>query len=220
MTETHAPTPAPHPRVARAEAERAEHRSFLNKYYGLSRHIYDLTRKYYLFGRDAELRALLDESWSSLVEVGPGTGRNLRKLRRKRRDARFGGLEASDAMLTHARRKCPWAKFEQGFAESADLSAVLGEPPDRILYSYCLSMVTDREGALENSIRSLSPGGAVALVDFGDFGSLPDVFETPFRRWLEAFHVDPVSTEMLEDYGATIEWGPGRYFFRARISRD
>jgi S-adenosylmethionine-diacylgycerolhomoserine-N-methlytransferase len=53
------------------QALQAEHRKFLNTYYGISRHFYDWTRKYYLLGRDRELRALLREEWTTLVEIGP-----------------------------------------------------------------------------------------------------------------------------------------------------
>jgi len=64
-----------------------EHQQFLNRYYGASRHIYDLTRKYYLLGRDPTLQSLLKEDWRTLVEIGPGTGRNLVKLHQKRPQA-------------------------------------------------------------------------------------------------------------------------------------
>ncbi len=40
---------------ARTKGDAAAHRSFLNTYYGISRHFYDVTRKYYLFGRDRVL---------------------------------------------------------------------------------------------------------------------------------------------------------------------
>src|SRR5690606_7770136 len=121
----------------------------------------DLTRKYYLFGRDRVLRDLAGEHWQTLIEIGPGTGRNLGMLHDMRPDARLGGIEASDAMLEHARRKCPWAALEQGFAENADLEGLLGCKPDRILYSYCLSMVQDPVEALLNARRALAPGGEV-----------------------------------------------------------
>lgn len=194
------------------------HRSFLNRYYGLSRHFYDFTRKYYLLGRDTELSQLLTEDWGSLVEIGPGTGRNLRLLARKRPEADYGGLEASDEMLGHATRLCSVARFQQGFAEGACLESVLGRPPERILFSYCLSMVQDPECALENAKRSLAPGGEIVIVDFADFSGLPRLFAQGLSRWLEAFHVRPTSLSVLRAHGASVEMGRGGYFYRARIS--
>lgn len=203
--------------MSTAEAQ-AEHRSFLNKYYGISRYFYDLTRKYYLFGRDTALQRLaLDTTWTALLEVGPGTGRNLRKLKKARPAAFFGGLEASDAMLEHAQTKCPWAKFAQGFAENVDQSTILDIPPDRILYSYCLSMVQDKRGALEASRSALAPGGEVWVVDFGDFEAMPGPFEGLMQKWLQTFHVHTVDPSVFEGMNARIEWGPGRYYFIARV---
>ncbi len=197
----------------------AEHRAFLNRYYGVSRFFYDITRKYYLFGRDAALRELAaDRSWKRLVEVGPGTGRNLRRLHRLRADAELGGIEASDAMLLHAQARCPWARLAHGFAEDAPLGELLGAPPDRILFSYCLSMVGDRARALANTRAALADRGRVVIVDFGDFGGIPTRLAEAFRSYLRAFHVAPLDAAALA--GATsIRWGPGRYYVLAEFAK-
>lgn len=196
----------------------AGHRAFLNRYYGTSRFIYDITRKYYLFGRDRVLQQLADDlSWSSLVELGPGTGRNLARLHRLRPEARLGGVEASDAMLEHARARCPWARLVQGFAENASLLDVLGEPPDRILFSYCLSMVTDRAAALSNARRAVSASGQVVVVDFADFDGLPAGFARSFRGFLRTFHVEPLTDSDFGD-ASEVNKGPGHYFAVARFS--
>lgn len=193
----------------------ADHRDFLNRYYGASRFIYDATRKYYLFGRDGVLRDLVgDRAWTTLVEVGLGTGRNLARLRRARPDARLGGLEASDAMVKHARAKCPWARVAHGFAEDASLVDVLGERPDRVLFSYCLSMVSDRAAALSNARRALSDRGEVVVVDFADFAGWPARAADLFRAYLGAFRVRPLGAEDLRG-AAAIECGPGGYYVRA-----
>lgn len=195
----------------------AEHREFLNRYYGVSRWFYDLTRKYYLFGRDRLLTQLESEPWETLLEIGPGTGRNLRKLQHLRPEARFGGLEACDEMLAHARRACPWAVFSQGFAERADLRQVLGRAPDRILFSYCLSMVQEPEQALAQALRALEPGGELAIVDFSGFSGVPRQMGGALEAWLRTFHVEPLKQEMLLDFGARVERGPLDYFIIARI---
>lgn len=200
----------------RPAAEREGHRAFLNRYYRHVRHVYDLSRRYYLFGRDRVLGEMLAEPWERLIEVGPGTGRNLRKLHRARPGARYGGLEASDVMLEHARKRCPWAKLQQGFAEEANLSSLLGRPPDRILFSYVLSMVQDAERALVRARQSLAPGGKVVVVDFGDLAGLPWL-AGPLARFLRSFHVTAPPRRLLEAQGGELRWGPGRYFVVAEL---
>ena len=194
------------------DVARDEHRAFLNRYYGISRLFYDATRKHYLFGRDPTLRALArDRSWRRLVEIGPGTGRNLVALRNARPDVTLGGVEASDAMLAHARARCPWAALEQGFAEDAPLGALCGAPPDVVLFSYCLSMVGDRARAVEHARRSLAPGGRVVVVDFSDFGGFPERLAAAFRAYLRAFHVEPLGADILEG-ASSLRHGPGHYY--------
>ncbi len=148
-------------------SDQALQRAFLNRTYGLSRFIYDATRKYYLFGRDRALGGLLARPWDSLIEVGVGTGRNLRKLHRQRPSAAYGGIEPCDEMRRHAQPRVPWARLVDAFAEEVDYASVLGRPPDRILFSYSLSMVGDPEGALRRAVEALAPSGEVVVVDFG-----------------------------------------------------
>lgn len=197
---------------------RDEHRAFLNRYYGLSRGIYDLTRRYFLIGREAALAHLSrDASWSTLVEVGPGTGRNLRVLRDRRPTARLGGVEASDAMLEHARRKVPFASIVHGFAEDADIASVLGEPPERILFAYCLSMVQEPLRAVEHCRRQLAPGGEVVVVDFGDLSKWPGPLRASVRAFLETFHVHALPDAELEAMAKASVHGLGRYWSMYRF---
>lgn len=194
-----------------------QHRDFLNRYYRLTRHVYDATRKFYLFGRDAAIRAILAGNWARLVEIGPGTGRNLRRLRAARPLAQYGGVEASDAMLAHARARLPWARLVHGFAEDADYAGLLDARPDVVLFSYCLSMVQDPRRALENARRSVAPGGRVVVVDFGDLDGLPRIPRAILRRWLALFHVTPLDPAVLDPHQPAITHGPGRYYLIASL---
>ena len=196
----------------------AAHRAFLDRYYRLTHHVYDVSRRYFLFGRDGVLDRLVAGEWTTLVEVGPGTGRNLARLHRKRPAATLGGLEASEVMRDHARRRCPWARIDPGFAEDGDLRAVLGTPPQRILMSYCLSMFTDKDQAIVNARRHLAPGGELWVVDFADLAGLPALLRRAMRTFLSAFHVEAVPDDLLHRNGAThVEHGPLRYFVVARF---
>jgi S-adenosylmethionine-diacylgycerolhomoserine-N-methlytransferase len=199
----------------------AAHRAFLDRYYRLTHHVYDVSRRYYLFGRDGVLRCLLASGWTTLVEVGPGTGRNLAWLHRRRPHAKLGGLEASDVMRAHALRRCPWARIDLGFAEDGNIGAVLGAPPQRILMSYCLSMVIDKDRAIGNARAHLAPGGELWVVDFSDLAGLPRMPRRAMRRFLSAFHVEAVPDDLLRRHGAShVEHGRLRYFVVARFTAN
>ena len=71
--------------------------------YRMQRHIYDLTRRYYLFGRDRLIEDLGALPGETVCEVGCGTGRNLVLLARRYPETRFMGLDASEEMLKSAR---------------------------------------------------------------------------------------------------------------------
>lgn len=198
--------------MSTAAEKRDEHRAFLNKYYGISRGIYDLTRRYFLLGREAAISHLRDQPWETLVEIGPGTGRNLKKLKAIRPGASFGGIEASDAMLEHARKKIPFARLVHGFAEDADIEAIFGRRPDRILFAYCLSMVQEPLLALEHCRRSLAPNGEVLVVDFGNLAGWPAPLRRGLLKFIDVFHVRPLPEPELEAQAIETRHGGGRYW--------
>ena len=200
-----------------AEQDFEAHRDFLNRYYKWTKPVYDVTRKYYLLGRDRVLRELAREDWSTLVEIGPGTGRNLLKLAASKPGATLGGVEPCDEMLEFAQRRLPGAHFVHGFAETTDYTQLVGGPIDRILFSYCLSMVGDRGAALDRAYEALAPGGQVVVVDFADLSGLPGLAGRALRKWLETFHVEPLDPTPLIERGATVVYGPGRYYLIGRL---
>lgn len=190
---------------------RDDHRAFLNRYYGATRRIYDVTRKPYLLGRDRALTMLLSEPWTSLVEIGFGTGRNLEWLRSRRPQARYGGIDACDAMVEYAGSRCPWASLSLGFAEDVDIETVHGCAPDRILFSYALSMIPDPHRALDRAAAALAPGGSVVAVDFGSFEGMPELAALAMRAWLARFHVRPLPPEFWRRRGASVTSVAGSY---------
>lgn len=206
----------PSPWVSTVDS-RNEHREFLNQYYGYYRKVYDLTRKYYLFGRDRILGELLKENWATVVDVGVGTGRNLKKLQQARPSARFGGIDASDEMLTHTRERYPWAELQHGFAEDVNLTQVLGARPERVLFSYTLSMVGDPAAAIRNAQKHLAPGGKVKVVDFADLGGLPGPLRRALLAFLGQYHVHPVDPSRYSDLGGRLRFGPFRYYLMAEF---
>ena len=84
----------------------------MDQVYRHQRYIYDLTRKYYLFGRDRLIRELALRPGERVVEVGCGTARNLIAIARRYPEARLFGLDASQEMLKTAAESIRHAGLE------------------------------------------------------------------------------------------------------------
>ena len=166
--------------------------------YRYQRHIYDLTRKFYLLGRDGMIAKLDARPGTSVLEIGCGTGRNLIQAARDYPRARFFGLDVSHEMLTSAERSiaradmCERVQVAHADATTFDPAEVLGVSKfDRVFISYTLSMIPAWEGVLDSALSLLATGGELHIVDFGGQERLPSWFRTVLRRWLAAFHVTP-----------------------------
>ncbi|MEO0545999.1 MAG: class I SAM-dependent methyltransferase [Pseudomonadota bacterium] len=166
--------------------------------YRNQRHVYDLTRKYYLLGRDRLLKELRPKGNDVMLEIACGTGRNLAKARRLYPDTQMFGLDISSQMLKSARLTLAKdivanrVQLAQGDACAFDPQTLFGRPSfDRIFISYGLSMIPDWEGALEQAVDVLAPGGSLHVVDFGQQAHLPTWFKNGLHTWLAKFHVTP-----------------------------
>lgn len=172
------------------------HAERMDRQYRYQRHLYDLTRKYYLFGRDRLLREILAEGGQSILEVGCGTGRNIEHMMRFHPQARFFGLDISKEMLETAHKRFDRVTEKRPrlhVADAANFSAGdFGEAGfDHIVISYALSMIPAWERAIECSLNALKPGGSLHVVDFGQQESLPPLFRRLLQAWLQRFHVTP-----------------------------
>jgi S-adenosylmethionine-diacylgycerolhomoserine-N-methlytransferase len=169
------------------------HASLMDEVYRGQRHIYDFTRKYYLFGRDTLIAGLHAEPGMGVLEIACGTGRNLAKIGKAWPGVRLYGLDISEEMLKSARATLGnAASLGQGDACSFDPQASLGAAQfDRIVLSYSLSMIPDWQGALDHAASLLAPHGELHIVDFGDLAGLPCPFVSGLRAWLGRFHVAP-----------------------------
>ncbi|MFN3989228.1 MAG: class I SAM-dependent methyltransferase [Erythrobacter sp.] len=169
------------------------HAALMDEVYRGQRHIYDLTRKYYLFGRDTLIAGLGADSGMSVLEVACGTGRNLAKIGKSWPGVQLYGLDISAEMLKSARAALGGsARLARGDACSFDPHALLGKARfDRIVLSYSLSMIPEWEAALDHAAGLLEPSGKLHIVDFGDLRGLPGPFAGMLRAWLARFHVAP-----------------------------
>lgn len=198
-----------------ADAADISHAERMDRMYRYQRHIYDLTRKFYLLGRDRTIRELAPAPGQSILELGCGTGRNLALAAALYPGCRLFGLDISEEMLISARAKLPSdAVLQTG--DATDFAAVdFGRPGfDRIMISYALSMIPGWEMTIERAVAALNPGGRLHIVDFGQQEGLPAWFRHLLRTWLEQFHVEPRATletvvsATAHRFGATANFTP------------
>ena len=141
----------------------------MRSYYRFQSRIYDATRWSFLFGR----RRILDKmqplpAGSTMLEVGCGTGYNLRSLARRHPQAQLTGIDISADMIRIAGRKTtrfPHVRLlEKAYGSEGDI-----EPGsvDAILFSYSLTMINPQwPEILLRAQRDLRPGGRMYIVDF------------------------------------------------------
>src|SRR5689334_17038333 len=170
------------------------HGDLMDRIYRHQRHIYDLTRKYYLLGRDELIAELAPPRGGTVLEIGCGTGRNLLAVRRRYPEARLYGLDISEAMLLTARAHAQGQDIAYARADAADFDpqSLFGVVSfDRIFISYALSMIPSWQAVLTLAAGMLAPRGELHVVDFGQQERLPQAFRAALRAWLAKFHVTP-----------------------------
>jgi S-adenosylmethionine-diacylgycerolhomoserine-N-methlytransferase len=170
----------------------------MDRMYRLQRHIYDLTRRHYLLGRDQLIANLNPPPGGTVLEIGCGTGRNLIKLAERYPDCRVFGFDISEEMLKSAtsaiarRGLVSRIAVAEGDATIFDPLPAFGTAKfDRVCFSYTLSMIPDWPMALANARSMLAPGGELHAVDFGQCEGLPRWFRRGLFAWLRLFHVHP-----------------------------
>jgi S-adenosylmethionine-diacylgycerolhomoserine-N-methlytransferase len=176
----------------------ADHGVLMDRVYRHQRHVYDLTRKCYLVGRDRMIAELEPQVGGRVLEIGCGTGRNLFAASDRYPLARFYGIDISLEMLGTALKqsqrhsgRMPIA-FAHADAATFNPQATFGLPGfDRIFISYALSMIPGWRQALRQAAAALAPGGRLHIVDFGQQERLPRVFRSALGTWLGWFHVKP-----------------------------
>lgn len=176
-------------------AGRLDIRDRMERMYRPQRLIYDLTRKYYLLGRDTVIASLDARPGQRLIDVGCGTGRNLEAIARRYPGLELFGLDAAGVMLETTEKRfrrqglAP-PRLVRATAEALDPQALFGiDAADHVLFSYSLSMMDTPRLALERAASVLAPGGRLHVVDFGPMDGLPRPVASLLRGWLARFEV-------------------------------
>ena len=157
---------------------RADIQTRMERMYRPQRLIYDLTRKYYLIGRDQALREVDAKPGSTIIDIGCGTGRNLVRLAKLYPSSKLFGIDAAAVTLETTAK---------AFAKNGLNSLSIMDHPSK---------------ALENAIGSLAPGRTIHIVDFGPMTGLPKVVRNGMTAWLSRFgvHYRPEIGEFLSKW--------------------
>ena len=168
----------------------------MDRMYRLQRYFYDLTRKYYLLGRDQLLDDMDVQAGEHILEIGCGTARNLIVLAKRFPNAKLYGLDASAAMLETAKSKMENAGVKNIILKTAladdfsfDQTFGLSHLFDKIFFSYSISMIPPWRESIENTLNNLKPCGRLFIVDFYDQKDFPAAFQKLLKWWLKKFHV-------------------------------
>lgn len=162
------------------------HSEQVRNYYKFHSYVYDISRWTFLFGRNKILKMIPPlPPQARILEIGCGTGRNLRRLQNQYPDAQITGVDLSSDMLKVAKKRVKGTKqirlINADFlSDDLELKSF-----DLILLSYSLTMFGQQaDSILERISQNLKPGGYVAVVDFN---TSPAEW---FRKWMNLNHVD------------------------------
>ncbi|MFT3730027.1 MAG: class I SAM-dependent methyltransferase [Hyphomicrobium sp.] len=202
--------------------------SAMDGMYRHQRYIYDLTRRYYLIGRDEMIAGLDPPPSGTVLEIGCGTARNLLHAARRYPRAKFFGLDVSEEMLKTARASIARSQFPadiklaQADATSFSSSELFGlDSVDRIFISYALSMIPPWQAVVDRTVSQLAPSGELHIVDFGTMAAMPALARQGMRAWLTKFSVTPrldlesVVRETARRHGRTADFHQGRFDYAA-----
>lgn len=162
------------------------HQKKIERYYRFHSLIYDATRWSFLFGRDMLLNMIPDLPASPrILEIGCGTGRNMKQMQKIYPNAEIAGIDLSSHMLQRVDDKMRRSNSVQLHLGRYGFDELNFSSFDLIFCSYSLTMCGDGLGNIFAQLsQDLKPSGYIAVVDFH---SSPYHW---FRRWMAKNHVN------------------------------
>jgi len=157
----------------------------MRNYYKFQSKIYDATRWSFLFGRKKLLKLIQEEKPQHILEIGCGTGQNIRRLHSIFPQTLITGIDVSKEMISIAQQKFKnnpnIELIEQAYGDG---TINFRRPPDLIIFSYTLTMINPQwANILKQAKKDLVLGGRLAIVDFHSSGI------SFFRKWMARNHV-------------------------------
>jgi S-adenosylmethionine-diacylgycerolhomoserine-N-methlytransferase len=147
----------------------ADHAARLESFYAGQADSYDRFRRRLLQGREELWQSLDVPEEGTWVDLGGGTGANLKlfgdqlaKLRR------VYLVDLSPSLLAVARKRLVQCNIRNVDLVEADATQFRPEsgPVDVVTFSYSLTMIPDWFSAIDNALAMLRPGGRIGVVDF------------------------------------------------------
>jgi len=159
----------------------------MNQYYAYQSKIYDATRWSFLFGRKRLLNLLKKKmaNAENILEIGCGTGVNLKELSQLYPKTQLFGLEGANNMYEIAKKKLRNAQNIKLIHQPYQINHNLALPqPNAIVFSYVLTMINPHyEAIILQAYQDLPKDGRIAVVDFHSSES------KGFCKWMETNHV-------------------------------
>jgi S-adenosylmethionine-diacylgycerolhomoserine-N-methlytransferase len=169
---------------------KSNHSDNLIRHYKKDAEIYDINRRFFLFGRNRLVKIICEYlKPTSILEIGCGTGVNLVKLNHMFPNSKITGLDLSKDMLKVAKRKLDQFKNVSLINDIFDHNTNLTKF-DLILCSYTVSTVPNVRLFLSTVHQHLADDGHFACVDFYNSGN------AAFKRWIS--HSIPIHTNFPE----------------------
>jgi S-adenosylmethionine-diacylgycerolhomoserine-N-methlytransferase len=169
---------------------KSNHSDNLIRHYKKDAEIYDINRRFFLFGRNRLIKTIGEYlKPTSILEIGCGTGVNLVKLNHMYPNSKITGLDLSKDMLKVANRKLDKFKNVSLINDIFDQNTYLTKF-DLILCSYTVSTVPNVSVFLSTVYQHLADHGHFACVDFYSSGN------AAFKRWIS--HSIPIHTNFPE----------------------
>lgn len=123
---------------------------------------------------------------SRVLEIGCGTGRNLRLLARAvGSDGHIYGVDLSEGMLAHAEKlssRLGWKNVTLIRSDAAEYS--LPEPVDGVLFSLSYATMPHHLEVLRHAWKQLKPGGRLVIMDAKPPGGLLGQALLPIGAWV------------------------------------
>lgn len=137
------------------------------KHYEKDARVYDINRRFFLFGRGKIIRLLCKKlkAPKKILIVGCGTGYGIQSLLNAFPDVVVTALDVSSHMLAVAKQNLKEYPGRVVWVESRFEEFDQGSF-DAVIFSYSLSMMSDVDQVFEQVEKKLSPSGIVAIVDF------------------------------------------------------
>ncbi len=193
----------------------------IQRFYRFHARIYDGTRWPFLYGRRRAAAALDLRPDSRVLEVGCGTGLNLRYIL-EYLDPDAGalvGVDYSPDMLAQAEKRIGARGWQNVALHQADAATLdLGRRFDAILFAFSVAVIPNWSAALERAYEHLTTGGRLVVLDFGRFERWGRVGALA-RWWLRRHHVEtlgPYTERLAAIFGQIdVEQWLGGYGFLA-----